>query len=692
MVKNSSENTNYQNVWKTNFKKNMEAFGNVAFQPRNSLFRLASFQNVLQTVIDSEVPNATLEEWYIGYVQRIEEIRNLRSQFENRNILFLILLVSFVLLMMSKPQEGKKTDRYIFIFDSIETYDAGDNTTRIAKYIETCHRFMTNVFQEMGLSGDFFTRFTFVTVLRTSTFMAFGSRQTSIWGNKRYIVQLKYYDFTIEAILKKMRFLRDKIPSAEKTELYLEMKRILSLLIPYSVIDDAINDGEAISGDQLRYFASKQYLPLFNNNFRTAVEYICRALESEEYGDRLCGLLDSLNEQKKPLYDYQLNGIRMIIIRYIFNEFKDLSYLSNMGFPSLHGTENHSMTRLLLEYLYWDEVKNTVIFPTRKYQGVRIKKLIDTFQYFCGERALTKILLDLSVYAGNSWERKDTIDNWANLIVYENSDLMLDEEQLHDVIVECLSRSEDLEKDDSDDVIDYKSIYVRLSAAGRCFSMYYLRNFEFLGARNELSADYPALFMLDEKRDIVKYILDIRTIIKNCIIRLLEGCESTCELYKGHQKNCIMRKKGKNSPQMLTCSLFIRYQECLDFIREAIDYIDRFRLVITKTNDSQAREINEAIVSLLVEFHSLYGYATEKLTKMDGRPKDIETFLSIWAYPENMQVNEQVRKAVSYEMVRPIQNYYAKAGENANKAKLLLLQNPEKGFFWAMEQSTEMSC
>ena len=198
---------------------------------------------------------------------------------------------------------------------------------------------METIFDELGQKDDFFTKFSFVVVLRTSTLAFFGSRHTNIWGGNRYIIHLQYSDFSIEALLKKLKFLR-KIRNIEETILFTGLYNIISLLLPTDAINKYLQSEEDVDV-QLRFFASNQLLPMFNNNFRNAMEYLYQAYYNDKYHAAIVDTLNYLQSANSLAYDYSINGLRMMIFRNIFDDFRIYGYFNDIGFPDLSGVEDH---------------------------------------------------------------------------------------------------------------------------------------------------------------------------------------------------------------------------------------------------------------------------------------------------------------------------------------------------------------
>ena len=640
--------------WRNSFFNRLNELRQISFPHSDLMFNLTDFENELKHAVDLLAPSDKLDDWYIGYSKRVQKVRDKADE----NILFILLLTFYLFALESMPTI-KKENRYVIVFDNIETFDNGDMTMRISEYVQKCHGFIQKIYGELNNKDSFFTRFTFVISMRTSTFLPFGNQHTNIWGGERNIKRIKYYDFTVEALLKKIVFLT-KIKDYKNTYLYKTLINVLSIMIPKSCILEAIRNGGNVP-PQERYFATYRYLPLFNNNYRRAMEIICNAFTNEAISEKYNKMIDSLSGLYGSQYDYLINGIRKTIIRYVFDDLCRNSYLETIGFKSLSGEEEYSMTRMILEYLYWNEMRHMLIDPQSNYDGVEISKLIWVFKHFCSKKCMKDTLYDLSIYIKKNKDKANALYAWAYLIYYKKLDADLSEEDFKKII--------DSVFDNPNAIIilngmkfNPTQIKVKLSDAGMCFVQNYLRDAEFLMARNNDECKLGALFSLKTTESIKKYIDTVYLIIKNCIEKIILGGERVCKLY-GHEKEKCIYEIKKNKYDVLECSLFIRYQECLDMIRESFDYIDHFRVSYCKRNNDMIA--NRLILDSLKEFYNLYTTVNDYVMNCECKNK-IHEFLKIWNGSLNKKcvciINTCENKRI--ERIRPIKNYYVNYNEN----------------------------
>lgn len=639
--------------WKEKFRAKLNKLKEVEFSNTELMFKLVEFEYELKQAIELLVPQDNLDDWYIGYSKRASSMKNSAS----KDILFTLLMTFYLFALESKPFV-RKEDRYVIIFDNIETFDNGQMTMEISEYVQKCYGFIQKIYGELNNKDVFFTKFTFVVSMRTSTFLPFGNKQTNMWGQEKYIKRIEFYDFTVDALIKKIVFLKN-IRNYKKTYLYKTLCNVLSIIVSQQYIDSAINYGGEIS-KQDRYFTTYRYLPLFNNNYRLAMEYICNALTNDDTCNTYLEFLELLPTKYGLKYDYLINGIRMMIIRHIFDDLQSNGYLKIIGFPQLSGEESYSMTRMMLEYLYWNEVRHYSFSPQLNYEGVAITNLIWVFKHFCSETRIANTLYDLSIYIKRNRNKANALYAWAYLIYYKNLDADLSEDEFKKIIFEvCKHPNKPFNFGGVE--IDPNQIKVKLSDAGMCFVQHYLRNMEFLMARNDKGQG--ALFTHNDESSILSYTNTVYKIIRNCIKKIIAGGEDVCKLY-GHDKDsCVYETRG-NSFDVMECALFIRYQESLDMIREAIDYIDRFRISYCERH-TNAGKINITLLDEIQRFYNLYKYVNAMILKY-GCNHAIHEFIKIWdgKFDEKCakQLNNCNKKRI--ERCRMIRNYYACYGED----------------------------
>ena len=134
---------------------------------------------------------------------------------------------------------------------------------------------------------------------------------------------------------------------------------------------------------------------------------------------------------------------------------------------------------------------------------------------------------------------------------------------------------------------------------------------------------------------------------------------------------------------MFRCPLFLRYQECLDLIRESIWYIDRYRIFYY--NEHEDLNYNSQLLDFIKQYYSLYYNLKEYVLNTLVCKENILGFVKLWDYPNNKQfvnlLSEEQRKTYRTEIVRPIQSYFARQDENMELVLSNLANSPRKTIY-----------
>lgn len=651
--------------WRNSFVEKLQELEMIEFPTSGLMFNLNDFELELKDAVQLLAPSDNLDDWYYGYSKRVEQIKNKAD----KNILFILLLTFYLLALESMPdtsikKDGKtKQNRFVIVFDNIETFDNGEMAKKISDYVQKCHGFIQKIYGELNNKDTFFTTFTFVLSMRTSTFLPFGNQHTNLWSGEKYIKRLKYYDFTIEALIKKIIFLK-RIKNYKDSYLFKTLVNVLSIMIPRRTIFESIESDTAILSHE-KYFATYRYLPLFNNNYRRAMEMITGALTNDSTCELYLQLLGMLSGRQRVSYDNLISGIRKMIIRHIFDDLFSNGYLSTIGFKGLTGGEESSMTRMILEFLYWSEIRHLANSPATEFEGVEISKLIWVFKHFCTKECLANTLYDLSIYVNRSRERANALYAWAYLIYYRKLDADLSDEEFKRIIYSIFESPNHTIKL-HDMRFEPSQIKVKLSDAGMCFVQNYMRDAEFLMARNKDEYKLSALYSLTSTEEIQRYISLLFDIISNCIKKIIIKGEKVCKLYGNNKERCVF-EVHRYDFDVMQCSLFIRYQECLDMIRESIDYLDRFRLSYYERKGDN--NVNSMILENIKAFYGLYTTVNNYLLECDCKNK-IESFIKMWNGSYNTICVERINRCDNkrIDRNRPIQNYYVFNNEKFENA------------------------
>ena len=654
-----SRDNEYSKKWRHTFISSISELKNISFVLNDIISEPIEFEKQLHTIIDIILPNQDISKWYIGYSNRLLALQETGS-----NIIFIIVLLLYLLALDARPVSNIE-ERYVMVFDNIETYDNGNATKWIANYIQGCHSYIRSIFEELGKPDLFFQKFTFIIVMRTSTMLPFGNQQSEIWDSRKNIYRLEFFDFTINALLLKLKFLKT-IPNIESSLLYKDILRIVTILVPIRVIDNFIETGE-YNEEETRYFSSHCYLPLFNNNYRRAMHYIYSSVIDEDFHDIIEQKIHDIDENRHSVYNYAINSIRMIIFRQIFHHFEWYKIFDAFGFSNLTGKEQHSITRVILSFLYWSEVKHCMNYSGSKYRGILLNELINTFRNFYSAEEISQVLYNLSLYAKGDEKKKAALDAWGELIVYENLDYYLNQIELTKVITGiCKGARTTVTLDKKK--IPTDNIYIKLSDAGMCFVQYYIRNYEFILSRSPKANEIAVLSLLRDDKEVITSLDTAYEIINNCISKLVEGGINVCELYGHTNIYCnYLRHSGNEDTDLLSCALFTRYQECLDLIRDTIDYIDRYRILVNV--DYNDNDKNIYLLDYIMKFYMLYAKAKKLMLPAGCVNESNREFMAHWESPRNNELNNLLNKLVDTQGVRifkarPIQSYYCRQNED----------------------------
>ncbi len=655
----SKRTGSYYDVWRKRFTERVEKLNEISFVDQR-LPSTNEIQEKLKEALLSTVPEE-IDNWYFGYTNRITQAVN-----PNSRDMFFILMIVYLMILDCKPALNKP-ERFIFVFDNIETYDNERNAKRISSYVETGHRYLRNIFTELGVRDNFFTKFTFVIVLRTSTLIPFGNLQADLWSGVRFVMHLKYFDFTEEALLKKLYFLK-KIENYTDILLYQRLYAIISFMLPTQIIEEYLQTG-IYNNSKRKYYTSQRLLPLFNNNYRKTMQNLYDSIMNNS-NKGIYHMIIELRNLNGAEYDYYVNGIRMAIIRELFNRLNIHNYFDKIGFHNLTGNEKNSLTRLILGYMYWDEVKHYAQGYNNPYVGVELSKISKVFNYFCNSDEFVRTLYDLSIYSNRNSNKGAALNEWGHLIVFDNINIDLTEQQFETVVRKYLEYKE-VNIIIEGVQINLNRIYVRLSDAGMCFTQFYIRSYEFLMSRSDVPALSPGLFLSKSQTATENDIDKVYFIITNCIHKLIDGCEGVCVFYHKEKSECSYYKKAskKANLNLLSCALFIRCQECFDMIREAIDYIDRFRIIYFKRHNDY--NFNKTLLGIINKYYKLYGDVMQTLESHD-HTEGLDEFMQKWTFPANMPIINEIKKGIQpsdrVKLTRPIQSYYVRSDENFEAA------------------------
>lgn len=682
---NPASDEAFQKEWRDSFVREASRYSTLTDDIIDSTF-LSMIKFMFESVIpeDADRDNHVEKErewydslWKKGYSVRFKESvlgSTNYSAREGEGNTFHLLMIFLLTILNSIPTRTTK-NQFLIVFDNLESFDNGERASSIIEFATNCHKEIHEVFDELNRAEDFFQKFTFVLSIRTSTFGFIGNRQSQrIWDYSRNVIDLKYEDFTAESLLKKLLYLKQN--RLAKSKLYSRLNTLLELLLPKRVIVNYLDKQEYTSPEDLanpenarseelaiRYFASDRLLPLYNNDFRRAMDSVCAAIFNRDNCDKIVDFIQTAQCAPAITYSNEIYGVRMIIMRSIFDDLNFSGCFEEVGFRKLpiNNDEPTSITRSLLSYLYWHQVLHLSRAERGKYAGISLLNLMETFKHFIdsanSKENFSGILFALSNFAVSNENFFRTATTWANLISFDykkriTGNYPLTFSTLSSAINDCINGKQSF---------DAQEIFVRLSDAGICFVRHYMDSYEFLCAR--MRGSYVnALFCMEAEDEIIDQLGKMHEVLLTCVHKLLGSCEETCNLYQeGTQHLCFFDELGEAGSRkgivkaMLSCSLFIRCQECSEMIRNAINYIDRFRVHHFSVYKNQ--QTNAQILSCLGMYYRLYEEIDKQLTSVSHRrANQFMRFVETWNYP--LCLNEASKRFCSsttgsYRIIRP---------------------------------------
>lgn len=500
-----------------------------------------------------------------------EQVKNFAG--ESKIIGVQISCLLLVLLILSKPNDKNK---YIIVFDNIEAIS--NNLAVLPDVVTKTWKLLHNIFTAELFEFDFFKKITFLLAVRTTTNLSLvASQEDTFWGaSNKYIYDLNYDDFCAEALLKKLKFLYD-VDSLRYTNLYKDTYLICSLVCTESIINKYLHN-EKIETIDYKLFTRIRLSPFFGNNFRQVISHLGLVL-GEQKKKRISYLL---NETDGRMLDIRINGARNILFNSIFNSFTTLrefnqSIFSFFGIGNIAGEQNHSMTRIILSFLYWDKVRFCLQNKGLEYSGVSLKRVIDSFRYHYSDdmEVFVGILHRLSQLPEDDRRKTELMSQWSYLIKIDTvTNLTIDE--LWDIVNNYLTNNQN--------VNTLKIIKLELSEAGSCFISSFSNHFEFFNSRVE-GNNLDPLFMHDNELEVDEYyfenLIKFNLVsISNFVEGMIKNGKEACSKFQLAKISSLCYKENcdhKSCFDILNCSLFIRYIEMSSTVIEAINYIDRYR-------------------------------------------------------------------------------------------------------------------
>lgn len=583
---------------------------------------------------------------FAGHRERIE-------QFKDYDLKILLLL--YLLSCINEPSVDNK--RWLFIFDSIEVYFES-NATNWIQTIDYVSDFLRAAFDSIDKEDDFFTRITALFPIRTATSIQFASysnptfhQDRNLWGDgNEYIFSLERFDFASLALLKKLKYLKDI--GGYETPLFQRCFTIGSLLIPRQYIEAQLEQFDASPNQEFRLFTKTRLMPLFNYDFRKVIDRLYGIMPSGTTPSNTFLALNSIQDNAKKVgitQEYVANGENMITARLIFNSLHNYSpnLFAEIGYQDFEKDHEPSIARTVFSFLYYSELKYYFNSATQDnwggdYPGVPFRTLLNKLRPFSSRKLsdISSVLYKASIVMGNDQEHAHVNNIWGNLVVIKDLHRSLSFSQFQKIINDYYFPDRTIEKNEEES--NLLECPVQLSDAGRCFTVWASKQYEFLLARSSSLCYSEPLFVYSvDDYSIMKSRLEksfeiVHNIIKNVSIdKLVAGCLDVCSYcHKSSSKpetiKCVFFSSRKKE-SLFDCSLFQRYQECLMLIVDSIDYLDRFRIYIWQVaciekSEKNAAELNNWFLDEISKFGSLFRILKEKVYNEFIDKRDVDLF------------------------------------------------------------------
>lgn len=524
-----------------------------------------------------------------NYVQRLS-IAFEKIPAKRKESLSLILLILILACKKSCMADGKKI-KDIIVIDNIETYtssvatEVGNNIYNAIKTAEDCFNVLI---ENKVLHLSFKKDFIFIFCVRPVTNFSLSSRQDygEMFGaNDKYVYTWEYFDFALEAMLKKLKFLEE---NNINNGLSLSVRQIIKIVAPEKVINDYIDNGKltTLEFPDVCDFSQRRLLPFFNNNYKNALMNIVSLNK-----DWLEMALKYSNDSDFDLVKKEArNMAHMILFKHIFDKFISDGTFKAFGIERIvNGGQRHSLIRTVLACIYWktEGAGSSGVLQ----RSVTVRELLDAFPTVKANEIID-ILCKFSIYMKNKDDeiKSNAIKYWGELIELKG-------------IKNALTVKRDISDADMQN-----SIEITLSSIGKCFVEFVSVQFEFFSARilnvnrNPLSLyDNPCL---ETNNNGFSHIIDE---VIEALNKFAETLQETVKEYVC--KDClIMNQKKKNFGG---CMAIILRQELYLAIQENINYIDRFRRVyFIRFKDINA---NEILLEKIKKINSFYDIAKKTI-------------------------------------------------------------------------------
>ncbi|MCL2062554.1 MAG: hypothetical protein FWH03_08055 [Firmicutes bacterium] len=411
------------------------------------------------TVIMKFQNDATMKEElgnsYTGIVAFIEKFFNVSTKtlderkvlcetyYNDLNISFFDFLSFFIIFSVyCKQNSKKKIESAVYIFDNMESRNTGTSMTAVCEAYEDFNRKLESFFARTANAS--FNRFSFIeklvfilSIRSASDFFkrdihTTGNSALKYWQEGKNIFAHENIHKQHEFLLKKLKFLKD---NNLRKDWYDQGCEIAKIIIPKAIIDDYM-DGKKIVV-KFKKFAEEKFFPFFNGDFRAAIGKLCDIQTNEKTSFSIMQKLLDKGD------NVSISAARTILFNKIYDRLNKEGIFANIGVHPINlesKQETHSLTRVILAYLYWEELQH----KRGGFSGVAFSDLYRKFSCSNTDEEITNNLYDLSVFSDNT----HGVDNWTYLIEYDPIGQKIDKEYINGCIneIKASASNDDLKR------------------------------------------------------------------------------------------------------------------------------------------------------------------------------------------------------------------------------------------------------
>lgn len=557
-------------------------------------------------------------------------------------------LLAFLLILYLSKMEDKK--KYVFFMDNLEMYIY--RSDQPVQSIKTSLRDIDSLFIKLSANSafkEFFTvnsfvnTFVFVLCLRTATRIT--EEKTLYIGDAvhdgEFIIEnldIPSYDFSVRAIHKKLKFLKQHLPE--------ELGTVTSFIDPlYKISPEKKIDKDSLA------FSQRYYIPFNNYNYRIAIRNLESVSKYREEIGVLNDFLKKIPQKKEFLKNFAINGNRMLVYRSRYEHLQQNGFMEALGITNVKATHFPSNTRHILSFIFFYERLNG-----QKVSFNELNRLVCLTNY--ADSGFKSIAEAVSIFGPTSTSliKEESLRRWGALVEISG---------IHD-IHELQRELETME--------NTENVSVYLTPAGEDYVINESKQFEYFVSRiiDNDSPRYKPLFSylsIDTVENAIAVIKDVLSQVRNAV-RSLEWhpeCLRTCDI-----KNCP--KVFSQRPRV--CTRIIKSYEMFAVIKMYMDYIDRYRVVLVtklcwELSDRSSPDnnlsadaiikINNKLLGLLEQYNACYDSIEQILSNVMTQEKHSDGHeLNLYEYI--LQITQAVIEVTHYRIIYP-QYYWRIFGE-----------------------------